>query len=118
MQVRLKSTGDLIGHTSEFKAGTARTLGITAAQEGEDLIRYALEVVIHPTSIKGEIYFGYAIMAESMEHAMHLPGFKRFGAGVAKTIVVDTGRKSRNKAVTAARNRKAAEAILAADPLE
>jgi hypothetical protein len=118
LQVRLRKTGELIGHTQELKAGTARTLGVEPAQEGIDLLSYDLKVVVHPTSIRREIYFGYAIIADDMEHAAKLPGFKPYGAGQKKTVVVDSGRKRRNKAVAAARNRKAAEAAVASDPLE
>jgi hypothetical protein len=116
LQVRLRKTGELIGRTDEFRAGTARTLAEGPLQKGEDLLRYDLAVVVHPTTVKGEIYFGYAIMADSLEHAGKLPGFRPFMGGTPDRVIVDTARKRKNKAVAAARAKKAAELAVAAEP--
>ena len=117
MEVRLKKTGELIGHTEEMKAGTSRTLEAGPLQEGHDLLEYDLRVVIHPTRIKGQIYLGYAIYADDVEHAQRLPGYKPFGSGAPEKVVIDSSRKKRAKAINDARNQKAAEKALAADPL-
>lgn len=117
MEVRLKKTRELIGHTEEMKAGTSRTLEVGPLQDGVDLLEYELGVVIHPTRIKGQIYLGYALFANDIEHAQRLPGYKPFGSGAPEKVVVDSSRKKRARAINDARNRRAAEKALAADPL-
>lgn len=96
MEVRHKKTKELLGFTEEFKAGTSRTLESSPLQEGVDYEEYDLKVVIHPTRIKGEIYFGYAIMANDLEHAFKLPGFKPFNVGPER-VVVDSSKRKRNR---------------------
>jgi hypothetical protein len=117
MEVRLKKSRELVGHTEEMKPGISRTLEAGPLQEGHELIEYELGVVIHPTRIKGQIYLGYALFADSVEHAQQLPGYKPYGSGAPEKVVVDSSRKKRNRAVNDARNRKAAAQAVANDPL-
>jgi len=77
----------LVGHTEEMKAGISRTLQSGSLQEPIDLEEYELRVVIHPTRIKGEIYFGQALYAKDLASARLLPGFRPFGAESQKVVI-------------------------------
>lgn len=108
MEVRLKKTRDLIGHTEELKAGTSRTLEAGPLQRDaltaeEGLVEFELGVVMHSTRIHGEMYLGYALFADDMEHARSLPGFKPFAE--TKQIIVE----QRPKRTRATKHRRGGE---------
>jgi hypothetical protein len=87
MEVRLKKNHELIGFTEEIKAGVNRTLAAGPLQKGIGLIPYDVLFFMHPTRIEGEIFCGFAILANSKEHAEMLPGYKPYGAPGQKTVI-------------------------------